>query len=53
MSIFWALGSSTALTQESGDDEGRFRVTSSTFTDHGNLPLSAIDNIVVGGVNVY
>jgi Raf kinase inhibitor-like YbhB/YbcL family protein len=31
--------------------ERRFHVTSSTFTDGGFLPLSAIDNIVVGGVN--
>jgi Raf kinase inhibitor-like YbhB/YbcL family protein len=31
--------------------EHRFRVTSTTFTDGGFLPLSAIDNIVSGGVN--
>jgi Raf kinase inhibitor-like YbhB/YbcL family protein len=47
------LWSGTARPQESpGGDAEDFRVTSTTFTNHATLPLSAVDNIMIANVNV-
>ncbi|MGO9935499.1 MAG: YbhB/YbcL family Raf kinase inhibitor-like protein [Steroidobacteraceae bacterium] len=46
--IIWVFGAANAL----GDDHNdRFRVTSTTFSNNGVLPISMIDNILSNGTN--
>lgn len=53
-----AVAAGMSLTTVNADEardaraERRFELTSTTFADHGTLPVSAVDNIVQNGVNI-